>query len=73
MAIPKDITIDSENGNQVASFNFNEGKEVAREKGLVQTSSYSQVYNGTGFIISCGDVMMKVSETDYPEIQRRTI
>lgn len=69
--IPKEITTDIDNGNQTASFSYNEGITYAQEKGLKQTVYFSDVAKGTHFIVCCGDVMVKVENTDYPDITRR--
>lgn len=70
---PKEITRDSDNGVNVASFGYYDGIEYAKEKGLKQTTNFSDVFAGTHFIVCCGDVMVKVEETDYPEMIRREI
>ena len=74
MITPKDINQDSDNNNiNVASFGYYDGIHVAKEKGLKQTTSFGDVFAGTHFIVCCGDVMMTVKDTDYPEIERRQI
>jgi hypothetical protein len=72
--LPKDINQDPENNNiNIASFGYYDGINVAKEKGLQQTTSFNDVFKGTHFIVCCGDVMMKVEQNDYPEIERRII
>lgn len=70
---PKEITRDSDNNLQIASYGYYDGIAVAREKSLKQTTSFLDVFNKTHFIVSCGDVMIRVEETDYPELNRRVI
>lgn len=69
--LPKEITRCVDTKLNTASFGFYDGREVAKEMGLVQTTEFSDVRKGTHFIVCCGDVMIKVEETDYPEIERR--
>lgn len=71
--IPKEITIDSDNNQQVASFGYYDGIAYTTEKGLKQSTSFKEVLNKTHFIVCCGDVMVSVEPTDYPEIERRVI
>ena len=54
-----------------ASFSYYDGIHYAKEKGLKQSTEFSDVRKGTHFIVCCGDVMVKVEETDYPDIKRR--
>jgi hypothetical protein len=70
---PKEITIDSDNNEQIASFGYYDGIAYAKEHNLQQTTSFKDVFNGTHFIVCCGDVMIKVLPTDYPSIERRII
>ncbi len=68
---PKEITKDIDTGAETASFSYNEGISFADDKGLKQTTSFSDVRKGTHFIVCCGDVMINVSPEDYPHIERR--
>lgn len=70
---PVDITIDSDNNQHTASFDYYSGIAYAKAHNLKQTTSFNDVSKGTHFIVCCGDVMVKVNPTDYPEIPRRTI
>ena len=71
--LPTEITIDSDNNTHIASFSYYDGIYRAKQLNLKQTTHFGDVMNKTHFIVCCGDVMIKVEETDYPEIKRRTI
>jgi hypothetical protein len=70
---PKEITKDADNNMHVASFDYYTGIAVAKDKELKQTTNFEDVFNETHFIVCCGDVMIRVKETDYPELNRRVI
>lgn len=70
---PKEITKDIETGMNIASFDYYSGKAYAELKGLQFTTDFKAVFAGVGYIVCCGDVMVKVEETDYPSINRRLI
>lgn len=71
--IPKEITIDSDNNNHIASFGYYDGIYYAKQNNLKHTTSFADVNNKTHYIVCCGDVMIRVESTDYPNINRRTI
>lgn len=73
MIEPIDITICSDTGLHTASFDFRSGILYARKRKLEQTSEFADVRAGTHFIVCCGDVMVKVEPTDFPEIKRRIL
>lgn len=68
---PKEITKCVETNLNTASFSYYDGIEYAKRHSLDQTTEFSDVRKGTHFIVCCGDVMVKVEETDYPNISRR--
>ena len=68
---PKEITQDIDNGANTASFSYYDGIQFAEDNNLKQTTSFSEVSKGTHFMVCCGDVIVKVEEVDYPEIERR--
>ncbi len=70
---PKDITKDRDTGIETASFGYYDGIDFARERNLEQSTSFSDVNKGTHFIVCCGDVMLKVKETDFPDTPRRML
>lgn len=70
---PKEITFCKETKIHTASFGYYDGVNYAKEKGLIQSTNFSDVRKGTHFIVCCGDVMIKVEETEFPEIKRREI
>lgn len=70
---PKEITKCSDTGLNTASFGYYDGIKYAKEHNLNQTTNFSEVRAGTHFIVCCGDVMVKVEESDYPQIDRRNI
>lgn len=70
---PIEVTIDSDNGHQIASFSYNNGLSEVQSRNLKQTTKFSEVFKGTHFIVCCGDIMFKVDDKDYPNIERRTI
>lgn len=71
--IPKEITKDSDNSDNIASFDYYTGIHYARENNLKQTTKWNEVKAKTHFIVMCGDVVVRVDETDYPEIERRIL
>lgn len=71
---PKEITNDLDAGDvQYASFGYYDGIAYAKQHNLKQTTSFRDVDEKTHFIVCCGDVMIRVESTDYPEIIRRQI
>lgn len=70
---PKEITKDTDDGLEVASFEFYTGQAYAKEKGLIQATNFADVSKGTHFIVCCGDVMVKVESEDFPNIERRLL
>lgn len=70
---PKEITKDKDTGAEVASFSYYDGIYVAKKKGLHHTVHFKDVFAETHYIVCCGDVMIKVNSSDYPEIKRREI
>lgn len=68
---PKEITIDVDNGVHVASFSYYDGIAYAKDKGLEHTTSFNDVKARTHYMVCCGDVMVRVEDTDYIEMQRR--
>ena len=73
MPKPTDITVCSDTGQQTASFSFYDGLTYIDSKGLEQTTSFQKMAEGTHFIVCCGDIMVKVTEEDFPEIPRRSL
>lgn len=72
--LPKEITVDPDNNNiNIASFGYYDGIAVITERKLKQTTMFRNVFEGTHFIVCCGDVMLKVNEDEYPTIERRII
>jgi len=69
--IPKEITEDDITAQNIASFDYYTGIKYAESLGLKQSTSFTEVSNGTHFIVCCGDVMVQVEPTDYPDITRR--
>jgi len=68
---PKEITKCVDTHLNTASFEYYDGIKYAKEKGLKQSTKFSELRKGTHFIVCCGDVMVKVEPTDYPNILRR--
>lgn len=69
--IPNEIVVDET--DHLASFEFYSGKRFAQEKNLKQSTNLQDVRNGSHFVVSCGEVIIKVAATDYPEIERRQL
>ncbi len=71
---PKEITIDPDNNNaEIAHFSYYDGISYVRENGQQFTTSYRMILTGDYYMVCCGDVMLRVEPTDFPEIPRRTI
>jgi hypothetical protein len=73
MIAPKDITKDSETQKEFASFGFYDGIHLAKENKWKQVSDFSDLQHNKTFLVCCGDVMIAVKPTDYPELERRII
>ena len=71
--IPTGITKCVDTGLETASFNYHTGIAYAKSKKLEQAGRFQAMAQGTHFIVCCGDVMVKVEATDFPEIERRSI
>ena len=70
---PKEITHDADTDQQIASFGYYDGIQYAKDHSLQFTTSFRDVFKGTHYIVCCGDVMIAVQPTDFPDIPRRTI
>ncbi len=71
--IPKEITKDSDNNSEYAHFDYYSGIQYAKDNNLKQTTKWNKVKDKISFIVMCGDVVVRINETDYPEIERRII
>jgi hypothetical protein len=71
MENPKEIVTIS--GISVASFDYYSGIEYAKSKKLTQTSDMNEIMFLERFIVCCGDVMVRVMDKDFPEIERRSL
>ncbi len=71
MISPTEITRCNDTGLNTASFSYYDGIHYIKDKNLKQSTEFSDVRKGTHFIVCCGDVMVKVEETDFPDITRR--
>lgn len=71
MYTPFEITKDEETGVETASFDYYTGIAFVKEKGLKQSTEFSEMRKGTHFVVCCGDVMIHAEPTDWPEIERR--
>ena len=69
--IPKEITQDVDTKENIASFDYYSGKNYCELMNIKQSSNFNDVSKGTHFIVCCGDVMVKVLQSDYPAIKRR--
>lgn len=65
---PKEITVDET--DHLASFDYYTGLSYVKKNNLKQSSDLQDVRKGTHYVVSCGDVVVKVSETDFPEVER---
>lgn len=68
---PKEITQDIDTHINIASFDYYSGIRYCELMDIKQCTDFNKVNNGTGFVVCCGDVMVKVEPTDYPTITRR--
>lgn len=69
--IPEEITQDIDTNTNMAHFDYYTGIRYAELLGLKQTTNMVDLHDNNHFIVCCGDVMLKVSQSDYPEITRR--
>lgn len=72
-AVPKEVTLCADTGMHTASFGYYEGKRFSEAKGLKFGTDFADVRNGTHYLVSCGDVVLRVRPEDFPEVERRTI
>lgn len=70
---PKEITQDSDTGVNIASFSYYDGIPYCKEKGIIQDVNFDKVMLGTHFVVCCGEVMVKIQPTDFPDINRRIL
>ena len=71
--LPKEITKDADTGIEVASFEYYDGHHYAKENELQFSTSFSDVFLYTHFLVCCGDVMLRVKPDMFPELERRVI
>lgn len=71
MIQPTEITKCKDTGMHTASYEFYSGIREAERRELKQTTDFADVRRGTHFIVCCGDVMLRLHEQEYPEINRR--
>jgi hypothetical protein len=71
--VPKDITQDSETSANIASFDYYSGIRYCQLLGIKQHTHFNAVNDWKHFIVCCGDVMVRVKSTDYPNIERRIL
>lgn len=71
MLTPIEITQDIDTFINIASFDYYSGIQYAKDNNLKQTTSFADVFAGTHYIVCCGDVMIKVTKDDYPDIKRK--
>lgn len=69
---PKEITKDSLN-REFAFFDYSTGMHYVREHNLKPSIYYYEVAQGSHYLVTCGYVAVKVSSTDYPDIQRKLL
>ena len=71
---PKEITIDIENNIHIAHFDYYTGISYSDHAQLSMTTTYKDfIEDNPVFMVACGDVMIRVKEDDYPNIERKTI
>jgi hypothetical protein len=68
---PKEITRCEDTEIDTASFEYYSGIKEAKVRNLKQTTNFIDVVKYTHFIVSCGEVMIRVNHEEYPEIERR--
>ena len=70
---PVEITQDSDNGINFASFSIDEGKKYAQTIGKTRCTNIMQVDVTSEYWVMSGQVVMMVEPSDFPEIERRII
>lgn len=68
---PKEITKDIDTGIETASFDYYTGIYLAKLLSMKQSTSFSDLKDRQHFIVCCGDVMISVDSTEFPDIERR--
>ena len=71
---PKEITKCKDTHLEIASFPYYDGMKFLKNNmklGLKPTTEFSDVRKDIHYIVCCGDVMIKVSTSNYPNITRR--
>lgn len=66
---PKEITKDIDTGLETASFGYYDGIQYCKENNIQQSKTTR--WSKSEFIVCCGDVMLEVESTQFPEIERR--
>jgi hypothetical protein len=70
---PKTIDVwlyEDDGESHMASFAYYDGIRVAKLMKLKQTTELELVRKGTHFIVMCGDVVIRITANEYPEIER---
>lgn len=70
---PIEITQDSDNGMNFASFTIDEGKNYAQTVNKTRCTNIMQVDVTSEYWVSLGHVVMMVEPSDFPDIERRII
>jgi len=68
---PREITLTGT--IHIAHFRFYDGLHYVKDKPLKQTTQWEELDGGTGYMVACGDVMVRVPEDYCPHIKRRII
>jgi len=71
MNIPSEITQDCDTGINIASFSYYDGIREAEARKLKQVTSFTEIFEGPCFLVTCGDVCFRVTPEEYPELKRR--
>lgn len=73
--VPREITT-IEYGNElvhIATFDFYSGLAYVKAQGCKHTIEFRKVYENSCFIVCCGDIMVRILSTDFPNIIRRPL
>jgi len=71
--VPKSIDRYVYSGRELASFGYYDGISYCKSMGLHHTTSFNKVDHGTHYMVSCGDVIIRVDADMFPEIERNVV
>ena len=70
---PIEITLDPDDGSELASFNYDEGMEYVNHLGLSKVDDFDTMMMQGGYMESGGIVLVLVNPRDFPQVIRKPL